>query len=439
MSVSTGIALPDELRWAHVMVTNYWQKKSKPKEFVPGVTPVNYSTPIFDENEFLNLLDVMLSGHVAAGKWTEEFRKKMLAYFGCREFLLVNSGSSANLLMVATICSQNIEGHLKPGDEVIMPALGFPTTLAPVIQHGLIPVFVDVEIETLNPTIQAIKAAWSPHVKAVFLPHPLGFPFDAPLVREFCQNARLWMLEDACDSLAATVDGKLTGTFGDVASLSFFPAHFITAGEGGGVIVNNPKLCVEARSLSEWGRACYCSPGVSNTCGKRFGWDLVEGFPGWDHKYCYTSIGYNLKATDMQAALLCAQADKIEFIVKSRRENYWRLRDAFDQRSLSDHFRIHGCSTPRSVISPYAFPITCKDVPREAVIAHLEAAKIETRPIFAGNILRHPGYRKIPHRVSGSLENTDRIMRDSFFVGVHPRLGEAEMDYVAEKLKGAVH
>lgn len=422
------------------IIRSIWTTKAlaKPK-FEPGVTPVNYSTPIFDAQEFLNLADITVSGWVAAGKWTLEFQTKMKRYFTCREFLLVNSGSSANLLMVATLCSPNVPGHLNPGDGVIMPALGFPTTLAPVVQHGLVPIFVDVEVETLNPSLETLCRAADIYAHktalALFLPHPLGFPFDAAAVAELAETSGLWFLEDNCDSLGATIDGQLCGTFGAMSSLSFFPAHFITAGEGGGVVINSARLPVEARSLSEWGRSCYCAPGVSNTCGKRFDWNFEGMPPNWDHKYTYSNIGYNLKATDMQAAILCAQADKIDFIVSRRRYNYRYLRNLC--MDLSDYL-IQPTIDKTAVESPYAAPFICREgVSRDKVCAVLEAAKIETRPIFAGNILKHPGYRNIKHHIVGDLKNTDRIMRDGFFVGVHPRLGNAEMDYIFEILKKA--
>jgi len=425
------------------IIREVWQAKSIARpEFVPGVTPVNYSTPIFDAQEFLNLADIILTGWVAAGKWTIDFQTKMKRYFTCRDFLLVNSGSSANLLMVATLCSPNVEGHLSRGDEVVMPALGFPTTLAPVVQHGLIPVFVDVELETLNPSNDSIEQALGTTQRrnrrdAVFLPHPLGFPFAADVVRELADARDAWFIEDACDALSATVGGELVGTFGDMASLSFFPAHFITSGEGGGVIINSAKVPVVARSIVSWGRACWCDPGKNNTCGMQFEWKNQGDLPdGYSHKYINSEIGYNLKATDMQAAILSAQADKIDFIVGARRYNYRMLRDMC--RELEDYL-IQPTIDKNAIESPYAAPFICREgVSRDKVCAALEAAKIETRPIFAGNILKHPGYRNIEHSVVTDLKNTDRIMRDGFFVGVHPFLGPDEMTYLFETLKKAV-
>ena len=415
--------------------------------FVPGETRIGYSRHIFGRAERLNLAEVLADGWLTAGKWTQEFERKMRAFFGSRDFLLVNSGSSANLLMMATLCSPNVEGHLNPGDEVIVPALGFPTTLAPIVQCGLVPVFVDVELGTYNPTPLAVWKAINPETKAAFLPHPLGLPFDAIGMLDTCghagrrteiQDRIIWLLEDGSDALGATFNGRLVGTFGAMSSLSHYPAHHISCGQGGSVVVNSPRVTMAVRSISEWGRACWCEPGKSNTCGKRFDWDF-DGMPkGTDHKYIYTEIGYNLKATDMQAAVLCAQADRIQSIVGRRRENF---RFLYDKLKDLEEFFILPVVHPKAVPSPYAFPLTVKSgsgLSRDKIVAHLEAANIETRPIFGGNMLRQPGFRNIRHRVIGILENTNYIMENAFFVGVHPGLTEEMLDYVAEKIREAV-
>lgn len=412
----------------------FWRRP----DFVPGETRVNYSAQIFDQREIVNLVDCALSGKITAGRWTEEFERRMRAFFGSRDFVLVNSGSSANLLMLAALCSPGVEGHLEDGDEVVTVALGFPTTLAPIIQHRLVPVFMDVDWRTYNPDPGAVEAAIGPRTRAVFLPHPMGFPFDAEAVAGICQRRGLWFIEDGCDALGATFGGRLVGTFGVMSSLSHFPAHHTTGGEGGSVIVNSPKFPATARAMRDWGRACWCVPGASNTCGQRFGWEWPLLPKAWDHKYTYTDIGFNLKATDLQAAVLCAQADKIGFIVGRRRQNYRRLYE--NLASLDAFFslpEVHPAANP----SPYAFPLLVKPgrgVARDEIVHKLEAAKIETRPIFAGNLLRQPAFQHIEHRLAGSLDNTDRIMRDGFFVGVHPYLGEAEIDYIFGKLKEAV-
>ena len=414
--------------------SDFWRRP----DFIPGETPVNYSAQIFDQGEIVNLVDCALSGKITAGRWTEEFERKMRAFFCSRDFILVNSGSSANLLMLAALCSPNVEGHLRDGDEVVTVALGFPTTLAPIVQHRLVPVFVDVSRETYNPDPGAVEAAIGPRTRAVFLPHPMGFPFDAEAVRGICERRGLWFIEDGADALGATFGGRLVGTFGAMSSLSHFPAHHLSGGESGSVIVNSSKVGKTARSIMNWGKDCWCQPGQNNTCGQRFGWQLGALPFGHDHKFCFSNIGYNLKATDLQAAVLCAQADKIGFIVGRRRQNYRRLHEKL--LALSDFFSLPEIH-PAAIPSPYAFPLLVKPgrgITRDEVVRRLEAAKIETRPIFGGNLLRQPAFQNIKHRVAASLDNTDRIMRDGFFVGVHPYLGEAEMDYVFKKLKEAV-
>jgi len=295
---------------------------------------------------------------------------------------------------------------------------------------------VDVELDTYQPSLETVVLAFENRPRAILLPHTLGFPFDARGVADICDET--WFLEDCADALGALLNDRMVGTFGDAASLSFFPAHFISCGEGGGVVLNSPKLTKSARSLMQWGKDCYCAPGMSNTCGKRFEWEFPDLPPGTDHKYTWTDIGYNLQPTDMQAAVLCAQFEKIPFIVKKRQENYDLLRGILDETGMGEFFRLPP-SRVRMQSSPYAFPLVCRDgVDRKTVVAKLEAAMIETRPVFAGNMLRQPAFRGIKHIVQGDLKNTDKIMRDGFFVGIHPRLGDEEMEYVAEQIEKAV-
>ena len=413
----------------------------EPRPFTPGETFINYSVPIYDGQEEANLIEVAKSGHLAGGPWTERWERRMVEFFGARDALLVNSGSSANLLMLAALCNDSIREYglepLKPGDEVITVAMAFPTTVAPIVQNHLVPVFVDVEVGSYNPRPSVIEAAIGPKTRAVMLAHPLGNPFDLDAIQRICDKHKLYLVEDACDALGSRWKRKLVGSFGLMASLSHFPAHHITSGEGGTVIVNSPKFPVLLRSLRDWGRACWCLPGASNTCGMRFEWQLGDLPAGTDHKYTYTNVGYNLKATDMQASVLCAQADKIDFIVRRRQENFARLYSLLSCSAARNKF-VRPMVDSRASISPYAFPLTCVGVERSKVIAHLEQAKIETRPLFAGNLLRHPAFKSCVHRVHGGLDNTDRIMRDSFFVGVHPFLALEVMDYIAEQLVEAV-
>lgn len=418
------------------------------EEFIPGETRLGYSRHIFGRAERFNLAEVLVDGWLTAGKWTQEFEAEMQKFFGSRDFVFVNSGSAANLLMLSSLCANTLPSDLRgidlpplrPGDEVITPAVTFPTTLAPVVQNGLVPVLVDCELGTYNAHPGVIWEAVGPRTRAVFIPHTLGNPCDMNIVTDLCENRGLWLLEDCCDALGAAFDGKLCGTFGAIASLSFYPAHHISCGEGGGVVVNHPRLKRTARSVSQWGRSCWCDPGRANTCGKRFGWDFTDsGVPlGTDHKYIYENVGYNFQPTDMQAAVMCAQARRIPFIVERRRQNfnylYARLRD------LGDKF-ILPVKHPLAEPSPYAFPLTIRHesgVSRGEIVAKLEAANIETRPMFGGNILRQPGYASMVHRVVGDLKNSDLVMSNTFFVGVHPGLTEEMLDYVAGKVKEAV-
>ncbi len=408
-----------------------------PSKFKPGESRISYSTEIFDSAEILNLVEVALSGKFTPSKWTIEFEEKMTKYFGARGFVFVNSGSSANLLMVATLMSETLgPTRLKPGDQVVTTALGFPTTLAPLIHLGLIPVFVDIEPSTLNPSLGSIEAAIDSRVKLVMLPHTLGMPFDAVGVARLCKDRGIWFVEDGCDALGTTIDGQLTGTFGIMSSLSMYPAHHITAGEGGGVVINSPKVKKVAESIASWGRDCYCAPGVANTCGQRFGWSLGDLPFGYDHKYTYSEIGFNLRPTEMQAAIAHAQADKIDFIVERRHANFSYLRGALED--LQD-ILILPYVGPGLKISAYAFPLILRDKRKaKSFVECLEKANIETRPFFGGNLLRQPAFRNIKHRISGSLTNTDQLMQSGCFVGVHPRLTNEHLDYMASIIKEAV-
>lgn len=421
-------------RNAIVDLAGDWVRRNKRRPpFKPGETKINYSTQVYDERETKNLVEVALNQWPCAGPWAEKFEGQMRGYFGARKFMLVNSGSSANLLMLAAV-RQLLDVTLVP--EVVTPALGFPTTLAPILQLGLVPVFVDVELDTYSPSMAALceVAADVMGPRIAMLPHPLGLPYDAKAVAELFSV----LLEDGCDALGATVDGQLAGTFGVMSSLSFFPAHHITCGEGGGVVINSAKYTTLVQSLAQWGRSCYCAPGASNTCGKRFEWDVPGLPPGTDHKYMYDHIGYNFQVTEMQAAIMCAQFEKIAFIVERRRANFWWLYEAVKMADLDEYFIL-----PRVLLeadpSPYAFPLICRDgVDRAKVVKALESALIETRPIFGGNLLKQPAFASIPHRVHGELKNTDKIARDGFFIGCHPLLRQEELEYMVAALKKAV-
>ncbi|MBI3551262.1 MAG: lipopolysaccharide biosynthesis protein RfbH [Elusimicrobia bacterium] len=399
-------------------VSKYYELAHKPKPFVPYKTRVQYSGRTFGPEEMTALADSALDFWLTMGPYGELFESKMKRFFKSADFLAVNAGSTANLTAVMTLTSKQLEGRLKPGDEVITPAVTFPTTLTPLVHAGLIPVFVDCEVGTYNINPNLIAKAVSKKTRAIMVPHTLGNPCDLDALTDLAKKKGLWLVEDNCDALGATFRRKLTGTFGDLATLSFYPAHHITMGEGGGVIVNNPRLSRIARSVRDWGRDCWCAPGESNTCGRRFGWELGELPKGYDHKYIYSNLGYNFKPTDMQAAVGAAQADRIGDFVAARRRNFQTLYDGLKryERQL-----ILPRWDPRAEPSWFAFPITVMGgITRRQLVAHLENANIETRELFGGNILKQPAFLGIKARVSGKLPETDRIMRDTLFIGVYP-------------------
>ena len=420
------------------MVREYHAVAHRPKPFEPGISRVNYSGRVYDEREMVNLTGAALDFWLTLGPYGEQLETRMQSFFGSRDFVLVNSGSSANLLMVATICSPELDqllGHsdkprLHPGDEVITPAVTFPTTLTPIVQNRLVPVFVDCEVGTYNINPLLLEADIGPRTRAILLPHTLGLPNAMDVVVDIANRHKLWLLEDSCDALGATFDGKLAGTFGDMASLSFYPAHQMTMGEGGGVVINSPRLKKTARSIRDWGRDCWCDPGKSDTCGKRFCWELGDLPAGYDHKYIYSNLGYNLKPTDMQAAIGVAQMDRLPGFVAARKANFKKLYDGL--QAYADRLILPRLD-PRADPSWFALPLTVQGgVSRRELLHWLESANIETREVFGGNILKQPGYLDIPRRISGSLEQTDRIMRDTFFIGVYPGLTDEMIGYVLQ-------
>lgn len=409
------------------------------RAFVPGQTPVPVSGKVFDDAELVALVDSSLDFWLTAGRYADQFEDRFARTFGTRFALLTNSGSSSNLLAFAALTSPRLgERRLMPGDEVITVAAGFPTTVNPILQHGCVPVFLDVEIPTYNIDVSHLEAAVGPRTKAVMIAHTLGNPFDLAAVRELCDRHSLWLIEDCCDALGATYDGRHVGTFGDISTCSFYPAHHITTGEGGAVMTDSPLLKKLLESFRDWGRDCWCPPGKDDTCGKRFCWQLGDLPDGYDHKYTYSHIGYNLKATDMQAAIGVAQLDKLPEFVRRRRENFARLTRML--ADAQDHLTLPA-ATPSSDPSWFGFPITLTEdcpVSRNEIIDHLTLKKIGTRLLFGGNLLRQPAYKGVPHRVVGELTNTDRIMHRTFWVGVYPGLTEEMLAFVADTLKQAV-
>ena len=406
------------------LVRQYHAAEPK-KPFRPGEDLVRYAGRHFDENELVNLVDSALDFWLTAGRYAEEFEANLAEFLGLENVLLVNSGSSANLVAFATLTSPKLKDRqIKPGDEVITVAAGFPTTVNPIIQHRAVPVFVDVELGTYVPALDKIEAALSPKTKAVMMAHTMGVPYAVREVREFCDRHKLWLVEDNCDALGSRYDGQLTATFGDLGTFSFYPAHHITLGEGGAVAAANDDLARIARSFRDWGRDCYCAGGENNTCGKRFAQQFGTLPFGYDHKYVYSHIGYNLKVTDMQAAIGVAQLRKLDSFIAARKRNHAAL--AAGLKKHERHLILH-TAPPKADPSWFGYVITVRPqapFTRAELVNALETARIETRNLFCGNLLRHPAYANIEHRVVGALTNTDVITDRTFFIGVYPGLTE---------------
>jgi CDP-4-dehydro-6-deoxyglucose reductase, E1 len=415
------------------LVAEYHQLVHAPVEFVAGESAVPVAGRVFGAEDVQSLVDSSLEFWLTAGHFADEFERLLANWFGVRGATLVNSGSSANLLAITALTSPKLGSRrLLPGDEVITLAAGFPTTVNPIVQNGLVPVFVDVSLPTYNVDVRLLEAAKSERTRAVVLAHTLGNPFDATGVAEFVRKHDLWLIEDCCDAAGATYDGKSVGTFGDLATLSFYPAHHITTGEGGCVLTDKPLLKSIVESLRDWGRDCWCDPGKENTCGKRFDWQL-GGLPrGYDHKYTYSHLGYNLKMTDMQAAVGVSQISKLPAFVTKRRENFQQLHEGL--KDLEELFILPE-ATPKSEPSWFGFPLAVRresPFSRNRAIAYLESRKIATRLLFGGNLLRQPAYREVKHRVAGSLVNTDFIMNQVFWVGVYPGLTNNMVAYMVD-------
>lgn len=415
-------------------VREFAEEQLAAKAFVPGETPVPVSGKVLDPSDYAALVDASLDGWLTAGRFHHLFEEKLASYVGAKSALFVNSGSSANLVALSGLTSAKLGRRaLQPGDEVLTVAAGFPTTVNPIIQNGLRPVVVDVELGTYDAIGERLREAVGPKTRAIMMAHTLGNPFDLDTVRELCKEHKLWLVEDSCDALGSTYDGQKTGSFGDTATVSFYPAHHITTGEGGAVFVKSPLVRKQVESFRDWGRDCYCETGCDNTCGKRFEWQLGELPKGYDHKYTYSHIGYNLKATDMQAALGASQIDKIDRFANARRENFRYLRGLLE----GVEGLILPVATPKSDPSWFGFPITldpAHPVNREELLRFLETRKIGTRLIFAGNLTRQPAYTSVDFRIVGELTNTDIVMNRAFWVGTYPGLTRPMLDYIAEAI-----
>lgn len=403
-------------------------------DFVSGKTPVPVSGKVLDPSDLVALVDSSLDGWLTAGRFTTKFERALAKYVGTRSALFVNSGSSANLIALSALTSPRLgKRALKEGDEVLTVAMGFPTTVNPIIQNRLKPVVVDVHLGTYDAIADRLREAVGPKTRAIMMAHTLGNPFDLDTVRELCEQHGLWLVEDSCDALGSTYDSRRTGSFGDTATLSFYPAHHITTGEGGAVLIKSPLVKKQVESFRDWGRDCYCETGHDNTCKKRFQWQLGDLPEGYDHKYIYSHIGYNLKATDMQAALGLSQIGRIDDFVAARKKNFEHL----TQRLKGTEGLILPTATPKSDPSWFGFPITLDEglpIDREDLLRFLDGRLIGTRLMFAGNILRQPAYRNIDFRVVGDLTNTDTVMRRTFWVGVFPGLTVQMLDFIADSI-----
>ncbi len=421
-------------------VAEYYHLVHEPREdFAAGKTRVNYAGRVFDENEMRNLADATLEFWLTTGKWAREFEQKLAAYLGLRYALLVNSGSSANLLAFMALTSPLLkERRICRGDEVITVAAGFPTTVAPIVQYGAVPVFIDVDLNgNLNPDL--LDAAYSPRTKALFAAHSLGNPFDLTAVKAFCERHNLWLIEDNCDALGSLYQGRLSGTWGDIGTSSFYPPHHMTMGEGGAVYTDNPLLKKILLSMRDWGRDCWCDSGRDNSCNCRFSGQFGQLPPGYDHKYVYSHFGYNLKATDLQAAIGCAQLEKLPEFTRRRRENHRLLSEGLKE------FRdvlILPEATPGSEPSWFGFLMTLRDgvqFSRNDFAQYLEKNNIQTRNLFAGNLTKHPCFAIMEldkdYRIAGSLTNTDKIMNDSLWIGVYPGMTPEKIEYMMTTIK----
>jgi len=417
-----------------LLVEKYILEKAQNLNFIPGETPVSVSGKKVDGGDISIIVEAALDGWFTSGRFTSQFEKELAKFVGVRSALFVNSGSSANLLAVSALTSSKLgKDALKAGDEVITAAMGFPTTLNPIIQNGCIPVLVDVDRRTYNINIDALVEAVTPKTKAIVLAHTLGNPFNLEAVIDICKKHNLFLVEDTCDALGTTYGGKRVGSFGDIATLSFYPAHHITTGEGGAVLVISPLLKKEIESFRDWGRDCYCDSGVDDTCKKRFGWQLGNLPFGYDHKYTYSHIGYNLKATEMQAALGVSQIRKIDDFVEARKKNFEIL---YRNLASNSHLELP-VATKESEPAWFGFPIFVKEtskVSRLELIRHLNQKKIGTRLMFGGNLSKQPAYVNSKIKISGELKSSDQIMNNAFWVGLHPSLSEEMLVFVAKEI-----
>lgn len=421
------------------LVREYYKAAFPTREFIPGESPVPYSGRVFNDEELINLVEAGLDFWLTSGRFADKFEDEFARFFGLYHSILVNSGSSANLLALSCLTSTELEDRrLRPGDEIITTATGFPTTVNPIIQNQLVPVFIDVTPPTYNADVTQLEEACSERTRAIILTHTLGNPFDLEAVSDFARRHGLWLIEDCCDAVGATYKGQKVGTFGDLATVSFYPAHHITMGEGGAILTDSPLLNKLVTSFRDWGRDCWCDPGKDNTCGRRFEWQMGDLPFGYDHKYVYSHIGYNLRVTDMQAAVGIAQLQKLPTFVESRNANFQYLYDGL--RHLDEYFILPE-ATPDSKPSWFGFPLAVRTgapFTRHQVVLFLENHKISTRMLFGGNLVRQPAYRDIRCRIIGDLKNSDFVMNQVFWIGVYPGLTKPMLDYVIQTFRDLI-
>ena len=427
-------ARQDELRAQIVALSRELQRTRTPEPFGPGKTAIPASGKVLDENEMALLVDASLDLWLTNGRYTATFEKKLADTFGTKFARMTVSGSAANLLAFSCLTSPRQRDRIEPGAEIVTVAAGFPTTVTPIVQNGCVPVFVDIDLATHNVDINRLADAIGPKTRAIVLAHALGNPFNLAAVSQLAKDNDLYLVEDCCDAFGATFNGQHVGTFGDVATLSFYPAHHITTGEGGAVLSNSKSLMRNVESLRDWGRDCWCAPADENTCGIRYDWQQGELPHGYDHKYIYSHLGYNLKATDMQAAVGVAQLDKLSGFVAARRANFAALSDAFRDEGLDEHFMLPE-ATPGSDPSWFGFLLTVRDgspLKRLDMLKYLETKRIGTRLLFAGNLTRQPAFKGVNYRIAGPLTHTDKVMNDSFWIGVWPGIDAARRAYMVE-------
>ena len=417
------------------LVEEYSNIKHKSIDFIPEISSVPVNGRVFDSKEVKELVKASLEFWLTDGDYSEKFSKKMSDFLGMKHVRIVNSGSSANLVALSSLTSEKIKNNLQPGDEVISSAVGFPTTVNPIFQNNLIPVFVDSELGTYNPTAEMIMNAYSENTKAIFLAHTLGNPLEFVYLKDFCDDYNIWLIDDYWNALGSEYKNKLTGTFGDISTLSFYPAHHITMGEGGAVITDSNKLKLSIDSFRDWGRDCWCKSGHDDTCGKRFDWQLGELPYGYDHKFTYSNIGYNLKATDLQASIGYIQIDKLDEFINARRNNWEKINNFIQKKQ--DYFVPHK-PTQDSNPSWFGYAITVKEglsFNRDELVKYLNENRIATRLMFGGNLIKQPAYKNKKFKVFGELTNADTVMNSTFWIGVYPGLTEEMIDYTIEKFE----